>query len=289
MVDQKLLDFVKKELGRGTSEDEIRSLLKKKGWPDKEINEAIKSFTSSDKSVTYCWNCGAQNDETAKACKNCGVNLEEIPEETVLIKVKKECPRNYSKIILLILLILLWPVGIIYYIAKKEEIDKVHEDIWFLDHPFITWVLVILVFISAGFVIGLTIGFTSGVAEEVEDVTKKVAREQVRCATDVVFDIKSVCKSGSDYKISIQNNGKEGIAKWKVRFYQDESKVESTDSSTFINAFDISDIIVTPPTITEVRKIELIPIIRIAGTDVVCAQNIAVYSPLTGEPIPKCA
>lgn len=81
MVDQKIVDFIKKMLKDGISLNTIKSQLKERGWPENEINEAIQSAIPSETPVS---------------------NLETLPKEPV-----KEKPKNYYKIILLILLLLI--------------------------------------------------------------------------------------------------------------------------------------------------------------------------------------
>ncbi|MBR9676870.1 hypothetical protein GOV04_01920 [Candidatus Woesearchaeota archaeon] len=54
--------------------------------------------------------------------------------------------KNNSKRILLTLLILFWPAGVIYYFIKRKDIKEVKEKVWFLDHPFLTWLIVMFAF-----------------------------------------------------------------------------------------------------------------------------------------------
>lgn len=50
-----------------------------------------------------------------------------------------------SKRVLLVLLVLFWPAGFIYYFIKQKEINKTKEDNWLLDHPFVTWIIIMMV------------------------------------------------------------------------------------------------------------------------------------------------
>ena len=136
----------------------------------------------------------------------------------------------------------------------------------------------------------LIIGFTVALAsiimtwgteftKRMQASTEETSNLQIICATDVIFDIKSVTKSGDDYNILISNDGKEPIKKWKIRLYETASLVESQDSSTGIEAFGIKQITVNT-TLTGIRKVEAIPIIK---ENVVCAQNVASYGNTEGE------
>ncbi|MBM3199716.1 hypothetical protein FJZ53_02175 [Candidatus Woesearchaeota archaeon] len=82
MVDQKLVDFIRKMLKDGVSLDAIKSQLKQKGWPENEITRAVDSAIPAETPApkTYCWKCGAESEHTAKLCKNCGVDLSAIPD-----------------------------------------------------------------------------------------------------------------------------------------------------------------------------------------------------------------
>jgi len=55
----------------------------------------------------------------------------------------KEVKKDNFKRILLILLILFWPAGLIYYFVKRQNIKDIKEDNWFLDHPFLTWLIIL--------------------------------------------------------------------------------------------------------------------------------------------------
>lgn len=135
----------------------------------------------------------------------------------------------------------------------------------------------------------------TGFTKKMQTQTEETANVQVICATDVVFDVKSVCYEDEAvkcdplttdcYKILIQNDGKESIKKWKIRIYEDETKVDPLDSSVGIPAFGLAQIPVKPTTVTNVRKVEAIPIIQRAGADVVCSQNVDAFGDTSGEPI----
>lgn len=109
--------------------------------------------------MVYCQKCGTENPDDAQFCSKCGTSL---ILTTAGQPQAREQKKNNSKRILLILLILFWPAGIIYYIVKIDEIRQVEEQNWFLNHPFITGLVIIpivLVFII------ILISFFHGVTE----------------------------------------------------------------------------------------------------------------------------
>ncbi len=144
----------------------------------------------------------------------------------------------------------------------------------------------------------LILGFTVALAavimtwgtsftKDMQKTTKETADIQVVCATDVDFDIKSVCyNEPNSYKILIQNDGTENIIKWKFRVFEDDTKAESVDSSTSVSAFGLGQItITTSGGLDAVRKIEAIPIIQKSGSEVVCSQTVDSYGDSSGSNI----
>lgn len=105
------------------------------------------------------------------------------------------------------------------------------------------------------------------------------------CDKEVKFIVKSVCKFESDYKIFISNDANVDIVGWKIRLYQTVEKEDGINSDEGIQAFGTRQITVTPQTVTEVRKVEAFPLIRVADTDFICAQNIDSYGDFSGSPI----
>jgi len=79
MVNQQLLDYVKKELARGVSENSIRQILLEHNWPEFEINEAFEQVKESTPPQKPDLN--EQESEEP---------LEEEPEELVEEPVKEE-------------------------------------------------------------------------------------------------------------------------------------------------------------------------------------------------------
>lgn len=128
----------------------------------------------------------------------------------------------------------------------------------------------------------------TGFTKKMQEQTEETANIQMTCATDVVFDIKSVTKSGSDiYNILVSNDGKEPIKKWKIRFYENAATVKLSTTDPIvkeISAFGLDTITATPAAgLTGVRKVEVIPIISKGGKDVVCSQNIDSFGDTEGD------
>ena len=104
----------------------------------------------------FCQKCGEDNQENAKFCGHCGASLigkSATSQKTASHNIEQksspseeqEIPKkDNSRRTLLILLILFWPAGLIYYFAKRASIKEIHENNWFLEHPFLTWLIVYL-------------------------------------------------------------------------------------------------------------------------------------------------
>ena len=132
----------------------------------------------------------------------------------------------------------------------------------------------------------------TGFTKRMQTQTEETANIQVICATDVVFDIQSVCKDteSGDYKLLMSNDGKEDIVEWRIRLYQDEATVDSQTLDIPINQFSIGTLIITPGEVIDegVRKVEALPVISRAGKDIVYAQNIDTYGSTDGDYITNC-
>ena len=158
--------------------------------------------------------------------------------------------------------------------------------------PLIATVLIIGFTVAlAAIIITWATGFTRNIQSGVEET----AGVQTACATDVVFDIKSVCYDKTDktkYKILVQNDGKEPIIDWKVRLFASDDNVEALPKATFdfkkcrIGAFGISSLVVKSDNYDgddgttaklPVKKIEIFPVIIKSGKEITCANNVASY------------
>lgn len=160
--------------------------------------------------------------------------------------------------------------------------------------PLIATVLII------GFTVALAaiiITWSTAFTKKMQSTTEQTANTQVLCATDVVFSIKSVCATADSYKVLIQNDGKEPINNWIVRFYQSDDKVRATDTRDpsiningtdySIGAFGIQQLTFSGTSLPKdpatgvsyaglVKKVEAIPVIR-SNPPIVCSQNVGSY------------
>lgn len=143
--------------------------------------------------------------------------------------------------------------------------------------PLIATVLIL------GFTVALAaVIMTWGTAftKKMQEQTEETSGIQVTCATDVIFDIKSVCKvSAGEYKVIVSNDGKEKIWEWKFRLYKSDVDVtpgSATGTAAEIDPFGLKTIPITP-TVPLVKKIEAIPVIKMGGKLITCSQNIDSY------------
>jgi len=51
-----------------------------------------------------------------------------------------------EKIILLILLVVFFPAGLIYFLVRRKQIKEITNKNWLLNHPFVTWMIVVCAF-----------------------------------------------------------------------------------------------------------------------------------------------
>jgi hypothetical protein len=117
---------------------------------------------------------------------------------------------------------------------------------------------------------------------------EETANLLVMCATEVIFDIESVCKSASGYDVLIENLGKTPIKSWKIRVYQNPNTIKAFDKAVETNAFGTATIIITETDInglTEVTQIEAFPVITRSNKDIICSQNVDSYGDANGAPI----
>lgn len=127
--------------------------------------------------------------------------------------------------------------------------------------------------------------------------TTTMTDEQIICATDVNFDIKSVCKSGTnEYTLLIGNDGKIDIERWIIRFYSSETDVGTKEGTSDVNVklekFRVGKLVVTAPSEMnnpdKVNKIEAVPTIRVKGKELTCIQRIDSYGDEYGSVISAC-
>lgn len=148
----------------------------------------------------------------------------------------------------------------------------------------------------------LILGFTVALAaiimtwgtsftKKMQEQTEETADIQVKCATDVAFDIKSVCNtSKTDYKVLIENNGNQDIKKWIVRLYASDTDVESYSCDTAadceIGKFGLKQVKAVT-TKSGIKKVEAIPIILSGNKDITCSQNVDSYGDVEGDYLAK--
>ena len=159
--------------------------------------------------------------------------------------------------------------------------------------PLIATVLIIGFTVALAAVI-MTWGqsFSKGIQEQ----TEETSTQQITCAQDVMFDIKSVCETTTNgiYKITIANNGNKKIDGFKVRYYESTDDVIPKDvpfgvgTLAGIDAFGIESDATVASGQSDVKKIEVMPIITIEGKQITCSSNIDSYGDLEGSVIRAC-
>lgn len=143
----------------------------------------------------------------------------------------------------------------------------------------------------------LLLGFTVALAaiimtwgqsftKNMQKSTEQASNTQLTCATDVIFDVKSVCGDASNVRITIANNGEKDIKSLTLRFYKDISTVASVQKiGVNITGFNIKTVeipIASTPELgaagitqtSDIKKVEAIPTILINNAEVVCSSNI---------------
>lgn len=132
----------------------------------------------------------------------------------------------------------------------------------------------------------------TGFTRQMQEQTEETSNIQVTCATDVAFDVKSVCETAVDgvYKITIANNGNLNIDSFMVRYYESagDATQQSVPFSGGIPKFGIeSDETVTSGQ-TSVKMIEAIPVITVGGKSITCSSNIDSFGSLESSVIAAC-
>ena len=95
--------------------------------------------------------------------------------------------KENQKRILLLLHILFWPAGMIYYFIKRKQIKEIKEKNWFLNHPFITW-------IGVYFAFGIIISFCEETTEQTYKIkeTQQIQTPQKDFISESLFELHSV-------------------------------------------------------------------------------------------------
>lgn len=169
--------------------------------------------------MKFCANCGEKLKEGVEFCPNCGSKKGEVKTSPHQDKHKVQKKDN-SKRILLILLIFFWPAGLIYYFVKRTTIKEITEKNWFLNHPFLTWLIVM-------FSIGILMSFVpsdnqnySSTPSETTSKTKTIQKAYVdEDLTDLIFKYVSMNSIMTD----IQK--KESFKQIKGKYIQSEGIV----------------------------------------------------------------
>ncbi|MBL7100474.1 MAG: hypothetical protein ISS23_00805 [Nanoarchaeota archaeon] len=149
----------------------------------------------------------------------------------------------------------------------------------------------------------LILGFTIALAaiimnwagvftKKMTEGTEETANVQIICATEVIFDLESVCVDTNDYKLLVSNDGARDIDSFIIRYYAGADTVEQ-QTHTFTGGlaqFAIESALSGggDPTLTttagagttkidNVNKIEMIPVATIGGKSTTCASNVDSY------------
>ncbi len=168
--------------------------------------------------------------------------------------------------------------------------------------PLIATVLIIGFTVALAAVI-LTWGtsFTKQIAKGTEDTTEI----QLACAQDVQFDVKSACYDdvNNGIKFIVENNGNRDIVNFSVRLkITDTNVVSGNVGSAQVSRFGLKPFTAFASADPEdpnfqglsgqegsVTEVTLLPVIKIAGKEVTCAQSIDSYSPaIEGEVLDLC-
>jgi len=305
MAAPKLIEFIKKSLKDGIDETRIKAQLLQKGWPKEEVDSALELARSPEKQITetpanlpknnpgtestdiiYCQRCRKPNPKNGSFCQECGASL----TATLSLARGEYGKKNNSKRMLLLLLILFWPAGIIYYFVNMDLIKEAKEENQLLNHPFITWLVVIPV--VTVFIIlvlwGLIQPSGDSFREQMRAQTEENTNRQMTCAVDVVFNIKSVKKTNKGYDVLIANDGNEKIWEWNFRLYKSDEEISQervTSNAAEIEPFSQKTVPVPlTPNTGDIKKIEAIPTIKWSdGKPVVCPTNVDTYGTTDGD------
>lgn len=131
----------------------------------------------------------------------------------------------------------------------------------------------------------------TGFTKNIQKSTEETSNNQLKCALDVDFEIVNACVSESTIKITLKNNKEKEIVKSKVVVYTSESSAETLayDAITAL-AFGTNSITVTPTlAVAQIKKVEVIPTIKVESKEVVCSSNIATFGEIGDITLETCA
>jgi flagellin-like protein len=163
----------------------------------------------------------------------------------------------------------------------------------------------------------LIIGFTVALAavimtwgqsfsKSMSQSTEQTTNVQLACAQDVQFEVQAVCWDGSALRLTVANNGNKKLSAITARIKESETTigVNASDMAASpqvlglgsLPAYGLQVFILDPtqdlnPTVTgsNVKEVELIPVITVGGKDVTCSNAIARWGDVTKDDIvPDC-
>jgi len=137
----------------------------------------------------------------------------------------------------------------------------------------------------------LIIGFTVALAavimvwgqsfsKSMQKSTEQSTKIQLVCAQDVAFEMESLCYHGNKIYITVKNNGNVEIERYIVRMFKGANTAESANIDKEIAPFAISTHnfkVSSPEFAQSIKKIELIPIVKVEGKEITCQNNILGY------------
>lgn len=138
----------------------------------------------------------------------------------------------------------------------------------------------------------LILGFTVALAaiimnwgakftRDIQQSTSESATANVVCSQDVVLEVQNVCRTASGannvYNILVANDGSADVVKFNIRLYKSMSDVVSDTLEETVPGFSLKTLTSTKAPTGGIRKVELIPSIKIEGKTVTCSSNIISY------------
>lgn len=156
----------------------------------------------------------------------------------------------------------------------------------------------------------LVIGFTVALAaiimtwgttfsKSMQQGSEEQANLQMVCAQDVQYTLSSACyESVTDVvRLTVKNDGSIDLVNMTARFFTSPSSVEAKDgiqdqdAATGLAKYDIGvfDVSLDDLDGSQVKQVELIPIITVGGKQVTCSQTVEQYGDAVGVAIDPCA
>ncbi len=137
-------------------------------------------------------------------------------------------------------------------------------------------------------------GFIKGMQEK----TQSTSDAQLACAQDVVVTVSDACIDGvAGIKVTIKNDGNKNVDSLTLRAYEQTSKIASVSNALTgaLNAFAVKTVTVPAAslvgvTLAQVKQVEAIPIITVAGKQITCAQSVSLFpiGALPAAALPNC-